>query len=80
MLKTVRAFKFLFKAPLILMMLVAINWMTSPGHWWVQWPALGLGIAWVRSLFRVLTAVVVLGGIAAFGAYLMRHYQTRRTA
>ena len=64
--------KFLFKAPLILAMLFVINLMTSPGHWWVQWPALGLGIAWVISLMRVARAVVLAGGLAALAAILMR--------
>jgi len=31
--KTLRAVKFLFMAPLILAMLFVINLMTSPGHW-----------------------------------------------
>jgi hypothetical protein len=44
--------------------------MTSPGHWWIKWPALGIGIVWVISLFRVLRAVIVLGGLAALIAYL----------
>jgi hypothetical protein len=65
-----RAVRFLFMAPFILLMLVVINWMTSPGHWWVQWAALGLGIAWFVSLFRVIRAAVILGGIAALAAYL----------
>ncbi|MGD2115979.1 MAG: hypothetical protein PVG07_13050 [Acidobacteriota bacterium] len=69
MLKTLRALKFLFVGPLVLAMLVVINWMTSPGDWWVQWPALGIGIAWVISLFRVLFALVVGGGLAAVIAY-----------
>ena len=51
---TLRAVKFLFTAPLILLLLVVINWMTSPGHWWVQWAALGLGIAWCVSLLKVI--------------------------
>lgn len=63
---------FLVKAPLILAFLFVINLMTSPGHWWVQWPALGLGIAWVISLFRVLRAVVLGGGLAALAAVLLR--------
>jgi hypothetical protein len=67
-----RAAKFLVKAPLILLMLLVINLMTSPGHWWVQWPALGLGIAWVLSLFRIARAVVLAGGLAALAAILMR--------
>jgi hypothetical protein len=67
----VRSISFLFKGPLILLFLVVINLMTSPGHWWVQWAALGIGIAWVFSLMRVIRAVVVAGGLAALGAYLL---------
>jgi hypothetical protein len=63
--RTLRAIKFLFVGPMVLALLVVINVMTSPGDWWVQWPALGIGIAWVISLFRVLFAVVVAGGVAA---------------
>ena len=70
MLRTLRAVRFLFMGPVILVMLVIINVMTSPGHWWVQWAALGIGIAWVISLFRVISAVVVAGGIAAFLMYM----------
>ncbi|MEZ5283398.1 MAG: hypothetical protein R2712_01050 [Vicinamibacterales bacterium] len=68
---TLRAARFLVKAPLILAFLFVINLMTSPGHWWVQWAALGIGIAWVLSLFRVLRALVLAGGLAALGAYLL---------
>lgn len=67
--QTYEAFKFLFIGPAIVAMLAVINWMTSPGQWWVQWPALGIGIAWVFSLFRVVTAVVLAGGLAALAAY-----------
>jgi hypothetical protein len=69
MFKTLRAINFLFKGPAILLMLFVINWMTSPGHWWVQWAALGIGIAWMISLFRVLRAVAVLGLAALVAAY-----------
>lgn len=44
--------------------------MTSPGDWWVQWPALGIGIVWVISLIRVVGAIIVAGGIAALIAYV----------
>jgi hypothetical protein len=40
------ALKFLFIGPLILAFLAVVNLMTSPGDWWIQWPALGIGIAW----------------------------------
>jgi hypothetical protein len=68
---TLRAVKFLFIAPLIVLMLVVINLMTWNGEWWVQWAAFGIGIAWVISLFKVIRAVVVAGGLAALGAYLL---------
>jgi hypothetical protein len=69
--KTYRAVKFLFTAPLILAFLFIVNLMTSPGHWWVQWAALGLGIAWFVNLLHVIRAIVLAGGLAALGAYLM---------
>lgn len=71
MIATLRAVKFLFVAPLIVAMLVVINLMTWNGQWWVQWAAFGLGIAWVISLFKVIRAVVVAGGLAALGTYLL---------
>jgi hypothetical protein len=72
MFRTLRAARFLFVGPMILLMLVVINLVTSPGHWWVQWAALGIGIAWFISLFRVLRALVLVGGLAALGAWLLR--------
>jgi len=65
---TLGSVKFLFMAPVILVFLFIINLMTSPGHWWVQWPALGLGIAWVINLFRVMRALIVMGGLAGLAA------------
>lgn len=67
-----RSASFLVKGPLILAFLFVVNLLTSPGHWWVQWPALGIGIAWVISLARVLRAVVLAGGLAALAAVLMK--------
>jgi hypothetical protein len=72
MVETLRAVKFLFTAPLILLFLVVINLKTSPGHWWVQWAALGLGIAWFFSLLKVIRALVLAGGLAALVAYLSK--------
>jgi hypothetical protein len=68
--KTLKSVKFLFVGPLILALLFVINLMTSPGDWWVQWAALGIGIAWVLSLLRVIRALLVAGGLAALGVYL----------
>ena len=72
MCKTWRSFKFLFTGPVVLVFLFVVNLMTSPGHWWVQWAALGIGLAWVFSLLRVLRMMVLLGGLTALIAYLRR--------
>ena len=72
MFKTLRAVRFLFTGPLILALLVVVNLLTSPGHWWVQWAALGIGIAWVISLLRVIRALILAGGLVALIAYLRR--------
>jgi hypothetical protein len=69
---TRRSVRFLFMAPVILTFLFVINLMTSPGHWWVQWAALGLGIAWFASLFRVMRTLLLLGGVAGLAAYMNR--------
>jgi hypothetical protein len=77
--KTLHSVKFLFTGPLILAFLFVINLMTSPHDWWVQWAALGIGIAWVLSLFRVIRAVILAGGLAALGAYLLNRQRSRPT-
>jgi len=69
---TLHSLRFLVTGPLIVVFLFFINLMTSPGHWWVQWPALGIGIAWFFSLIRVIRAVVIIGGLAGLAAYLSR--------
>jgi len=77
--ETLKAIKFLFMGPVILLFLAVINLMTSPGHWWVQWPALGLGIAWIISLLRVIRAVIVAGGLAVLGAYLFNRNRSSQS-
>jgi len=74
--KTLRAARFLFVGPLVLGLLVIINLMTSPGHWWIKWPAFGIGIAWIISLLRVVRALILVGGIAALMTYLGRKSRT----
>ena len=64
--------RFLFTAPLILAFLFVINLMTSPGHWWVQWAALGLGIAWIINFSRLVRTLLMMGGLAGLAAYLGR--------
>jgi hypothetical protein len=69
---TLRAVKFLFMGPLIVLMLFVINLMTSPGRWWWQWAAFGIAIAWVINLLRVIRAIIVAGGLAALAAVLLK--------
>ncbi len=75
--KTFRAMKFLITGPMILGMLFVINLVTSPGHWWVQWAAFGIGIAWFISLLRVIRSLIVVGGLAAL-SYLAYRYFTKQ--
>jgi hypothetical protein len=70
---TLRAVKFLVMAPFLVAFLFAINLMTWQGHWWVQWAALGIGIAWIANLIKVIRAIVVAGGLAALGTVLFRN-------
>ena len=72
MFRTLRAVRFPFVGPLSLVLLVVVNMMTTPGHWWVQWAALGIGIAWIISLWRVIKAAVLVGGVTALAVYLTR--------
>ena len=73
--QTWRSVKFLIKAPFLLLFLLIVNVVTSPGHWWVQWAALGIGIAWVISLLRVLRAMILLGGLTALIAYVQKRWR-----
>ena len=59
-----RRVKFLVTAPFIVLMLFVINVMTSPGEWWVQWAAFGIGIAWVITVTCVLRTVLILAWAA----------------
>ena len=66
-----RRVKFLVMAPFIVLLCLVINVMTSPGEWWVQWVAFGIGIAWVINFFKLIRDIAVLGGLAAFSAYVL---------
>lgn len=54
-----------FKAVFVVGLCWVINAMTSPGHWWVKWVALGMGIAvlvaWARAAKSLLTLAVIAG-------------------
>ena len=54
-----------------------INYFTSPGHWWVQWVAFGMGIALISVWFRAFKFLVATVGIAAVGYFLYRWWKNR---
>jgi len=68
--RTLRAFRFLVVGPVLLLTLLMVNLATTPHHLWVKWAALGIGLAWIISLIRVVQALVLLGGLAALLAWL----------
>ena len=70
MFRTLRAIRFLFTGPIVLLIVFIVSRMTPAGDTWFYWAALGLCIAWVFSLRRVIQAVIVVGWIAALVAYL----------
>lgn len=62
---------FLFTGPLILAFLAIVDWMT-PGPTWWYWAALGIGLAWVMTLFRAIRLLFLVGGLAGLAAYISR--------
>jgi hypothetical protein len=72
LIRTLRSLSFLFTGPPTLLLLFVISRMTPAGSAWFHWAAIGIGIAWVISLFRVLRAVVLVGGLAALFSWLSR--------
>lgn len=63
-----------FRALFVVGICWVINAMTSPGHWWVWWVALGMGIATLVSLARGLRTAAVLALAYFVGRWLYRRY------
>jgi hypothetical protein len=51
-----------------------INWMVSPGQWWVKWVAFGMGIAVIVAWARALKLLFVVGVFAAIGYFIYKRY------
>ena len=51
-----------------------INWMVSPGVWWVKWVAFGMGIAVIVAWARVLKLLLVVAVFAAVGYFIYKRY------
>lgn len=74
-----RAVTFPFTYLFVVGLCTFINWFTSPGHWWVQWVAFGMGIALVCIWFRALKIVIASVGLAAAGYFIWRWWCNRNT-
>jgi hypothetical protein len=62
-----------FKALFVVGLCAAINAMT-PGPWWFQWVALGMGIATVVALAKGIRTALLLGLVAWAGWWLYKRY------
>jgi hypothetical protein len=69
-----RAITMPLKALFVVGLCAVINAMTSPGHWWFQWVALGMGIATVVALAKGLRTFLVLGLLAGAGWIVYRRH------
>jgi hypothetical protein len=63
-----------FKAIFVVGLCAVINYMTSPGHWWVQWVALGMGIAVLVAWARAAKTIALLALIAWVGYKIYQRY------
>lgn len=63
-----------FKALFVVGLCALINWMTSPGNWWVQWVALGMGIAVLVAWARAAKTLVLLAVVAWVGYKIYQRY------
>ena len=69
-----------FKALFVVGLCWFINAMTSPGHWWVWWVALGMGIATLVAWARGLRTAAMLALIYFGGRWVYRRYGAQARA
>ena len=63
-----------FRAVFVVGLCLAINWFTTPGQWWVQWVALGMGIAVLCAWWRALKLVAIGALLAVLGNWAYRRW------
>jgi len=68
------AFLMPFKALFVVGLCALINQMTTPGHWWFQWVALGMGIAVLVAWARAFKTLVLLVLLYVGGRWLHQRY------
>lgn len=68
------------KALFVVGLCALINFLTFNGHWWVQWVALGMGIAVLVALGRAARTLLVIGLVAWGGRWIYRRFGSRAGA
>lgn len=63
-----------FRALFVVGLCWLINAWTSPGHWWVQWVALGMGIYVLVAWARAFKSLLLLGLIAFVGWQIWKRF------
>lgn len=63
-----------FKALFVVGLCAFINVVTSPGHWWFQWVAFGMGIAVLIAFARAAKSLLVLALLFFGGRWIYRRY------
>ena len=66
-----------FKAIFVVGLCAFINAFTSPGHWWVQWVALGMAIGLLRVWARALKTAITAGMLGGLGYLAYRWWKGR---
>lgn len=69
-----RAIVLPFKALFVVGLCALINVMTSPGRWWFQWVAFGMGIAVLVAFARAAKSLLVLALLYFGGRWIYRRY------
>ena len=73
-----RAFTYPFKMVFVVSICALVNYLTSPGVWWVQWVVIGMGIGLVAVWARAIKTLVAAIGIAAIAYFAYRWWKNRR--
>jgi hypothetical protein len=73
-----KAITYPFKMVFVVGICALVNYMTSPGVWWVQWVAFGMGIGLIAVWFRALKTLIATIGVAAIGYFIYRWWKNRR--
>ena len=75
-----RAITYPFKMIFVVGLCAFINYFTSPGVWWVQWVAFGMGIGLIAVWAKAIRAIGVAAITAAIGYAVYRWFERRKMA